>query len=195
MVSLRGRSFGSLQRRISHPASHTSPAAKTSNACDPCAILTLPRARVRLHHTSSAPPIQLAGTLRSSGSACKHVAAFGLPLRLTPSLVSTLPAIACQMAPPGALSALWGGECRVWCGGKHGRLGLNCWRFAPVAQGIEQRFPKPRVGGSNPSRRATKSPANSEKTREPRFCTGLDYTNYYTNVGNLSSYFAIHEGS
>jgi hypothetical protein len=25
---------------------------------------------------------------------------------------------------------------------------------APVAQGIEQRFPKPRVGGSNPSRRA-----------------------------------------
>src|SRR3712207_4844484 len=24
---------------------------------------------------------------------------------------------------------------------------------APVAQGIEQRFPKPRVGGSNPSRR------------------------------------------
>ena len=37
---------------------------------------------------------------------------------------------------------------------------LNYRRFAPVAQGIEQRFPKPRVGGSNPSRRASKLPAN-----------------------------------
>src|SRR5215210_180042 len=27
--------------------------------------------------------------------------------------------------------------------GKHGLRGLNCWRLAPVAQGIEQRFPKP----------------------------------------------------
>src|SRR5215203_2323196 len=53
------------------------------------------------------------------------------------------------------------------CGGKHGRPGLNCWRFAPVAQGIEQRFPKPRVGGSNPSRRASKSPANRSNTRNP----------------------------
>ncbi len=25
-------------------------------------------------------------------------------------------------------------------------------KYAPVAQGIEQRFPVPRVGGSNPSR-------------------------------------------
>lgn len=41
-------------------------------------------------------------------------------------------------------------------GGKHGLPRLNCWRFAPVAQGIEQRFPKPRVGGSNPSRRTPK---------------------------------------
>jgi hypothetical protein len=41
-------------------------------------------------------------------------------------------------------------------------------RFAPVAQGIEQRFPKPRVGGSNPSRRASKIPAKRRKTKMPR---------------------------
>ena len=62
------------------------------------------------------------------------------------------------------------------------RRRVNWARRAPVAQGIEQRFPKPRVGGSNPSRRTPKIPANSgdEKTLQPppeRF-----YTNHYTNA-------------
>jgi hypothetical protein len=166
MVCLRSSSFGSLQRRISHPASHTSPAAKASNVCDPCAILSLPRARVRLHHTSSAPPIQLVSTLRPSGSACQHVAA--------------LRASTCRHAQAFGLrlSASWAVGVGVWCGGKHGRLGLNCWRLAPVAQGIEQRFPKPRVGGSNPSRRASFLPANCGKARMSGLASALYYTNY-----------------
>src|SRR5829696_8714179 len=114
MVSLRGHSFGSLQRRISHSASHTSPAAKTSNACDPCAILSLPGARVRLHHTSSSPPIQLGGKLRPSGSAYQHVAAIGLQSSARSSLRLSLVGMALVsmppggMAPGGAYSALWG---------------------------------------------------------------------------------------
>src|SRR5829696_191157 len=108
MVSLRGHSFGSLQRRISHPAAHTTPAAKTSNACDPCAILSLPRARVRLHDTSSSPPIQLGGKLHPSGSACQHVAAFGLQTPARSSLRLSLVGIALVSMPPGgAFSALW----------------------------------------------------------------------------------------
>src|SRR5215212_7186968 len=53
---------------------------------------------------------------------------------------------------------------------------------APVAQGIEQRFPKPRVGGSNPSRRTPKSPANSENEKMLRHRPERFYTNYYTNA-------------
>jgi hypothetical protein len=171
MVSLRSSSFGSLQRRISHPASHTSPAAKTSNACDPCAILSLPRARVLLHHTSSAPPIQLVSTLRPSGSACQHVAA--------------LRASTCRHAQAFSLrlSASWAVGVGVWCGGKHGHLGLNCWRFAPVAQGIEQRFPKPRVGGSNPSRRAFVFPANRKTVTSPGIPPRLYLLQPYCNRG------------
>src|SRR5579885_1913414 len=33
------------------------------------------------------------------------------------------------------------------------RIALKTRRFAPVAQGIEHRFPKPRVAGSNPAGR------------------------------------------
>ena len=53
---------------------------------------------------------------------------------------------------------------------------------APVAQGIEQRFPKPRVGGSNPSRRTPKIPAKRGKKERSEFALGLSYTNYYTNA-------------
>ena len=69
-------------------------------------------------------------------------------------------------------------------GGKHVHRGLHCWRFAPVAQGIEQRFPKPRVGGSNPSRRAPEDTANREKAKISGFASALYYTNYCTNADN-----------
>src|SRR5918995_7531163 len=105
MVSLRGRSLSSLQRRISHPASPTSPAAITSNACDPYAILSLPRARVRLHHTSSAPPVQLGSTLRPM----QHATA-----SLPPVNTLSLKAVACQHGafrapcqPCGQLEFAW----------------------------------------------------------------------------------------
>src|SRR5215213_10417754 len=65
------------------------------------------------------------------------------------------------------------------------RRRVNWARRAPVAQGIEQRFPKPRVGGSNPSRRAPKRPANCDNAEKLRRRPELFYTNHYTNV-NLS---------
>jgi hypothetical protein len=65
-------------------------------------------------------------------------------------------------------------------GGRSGDPGLNYPRLAPVAQGIEQRFPKPRVGGSNPSRRASKIPANRCNRKRPGCAPGRLYTNYYS---------------
>jgi hypothetical protein len=62
--------------------------------------------------------------------------------------------------------------------GKHGRPRLNYWRFAPVAQGIEQRFPKPRVGGSNPSRRTLIfliGKGNSSHSEKPRSYAGAPF--------------------
>ena len=43
-------------------------------------------------------------------------------------------------------------------------------RRAPVAQGIEQGFPKPCVGGSNPSRRAPKIARFAGKNANQAFC-------------------------
>ena len=59
---------------------------------------------------------------------------------------------------------------------------INCLASAPVAQGIEQRFPKPRVGGSNPSRRAYFCSANRKNRKRPGSPPGRFYTNHYTNV-------------
>ena len=72
--------------------------------------------------------------------------------------------------------------------GRTSRRALNFARLAPVAQGIEHRFPKPGVGGSNPSRRTTKVPAKRRKIKVPRRKTGASYTNHYTNaiVGSLA---------
>src|SRR5918994_226573 len=61
--------------------------------------------------------------------------------------------------------------------GRRGGPELNYPRLAPVAQGIEQRFPKPRVGGSNPSRRTLKRPAKRRKTRIPGVQPGRLYSN------------------
>jgi hypothetical protein len=126
-----------------------------------------------------APPIQLGSTLRpkglrSSARSGLHPSARSdqrprLSSRSLWSLVRWRPAASC---PACGMSAFAWARRVFQRGGKHGRLGLNCWRFAPVAQGIEQRFPKPRVGGSNPSRRAPKLPANSRKTQVPRSAPG-----------------------
>src|SRR5215203_2582155 len=62
------------------------------------------------------------------------------------------------------------------------RRRLNWTRRAPVAQGIEQRFPKPRVGGSNPSRRTPKRPANGGKVETLQRRPQRFYTNHYTNA-------------
>src|SRR5918997_2931514 len=49
--------------------------------------------------------------------------------------------------------------------GKRVPARLNWERLATVAQGIEQWFPKPRVGGSNPSRRISILPAKRGKIK------------------------------
>jgi hypothetical protein len=49
---------------------------------------------------------------------------------------------------------------------------------------ITRRIPKPRVGGSNPSRRTPKLPANRVKVGIYGFAPALYYTNYYTNAEN-----------
>ena len=66
--------------------------------------------------------------------------------------------------------------------GRRGGPALNYPRLAPVAQGIEQRFPKPRVGGSNPSRRTPKLPANRGNEETLRRKIERFYTNPYTNA-------------
>src|SRR5918994_911397 len=66
--------------------------------------------------------------------------------------------------------------------GRRGGPELNYPRLAPVAQGIEQRFPKPRVGGSNPSRRTPKSPANSAIEKTLRRSVGAFLHQPYTNA-------------
>ena len=138
MVSLRGRSFGSLQRRISHPASHTSPAAKPVMRAIPAPYPAFPGREYGCIIRRRRRPFNLAApcTLRAP------------PVRWR--LAAPCPAC-------GMLAFAWARRVFGY-GGKHGRLRLNCGRFAPVAQGIEQRFPKPRVGGSNPSRRAPELP-------------------------------------
>jgi hypothetical protein len=85
------------------------------------------RARVPLNHTSFQTPVQPKPTLWIPDASEAQA----------------------RSSPVGGVQ-----NPRLRPGGKHGHRALNCWRFAPVAQGIEQRFPKPRVGGSNPSRRA-----------------------------------------
>ena len=49
------------------------------------------------------------------------------------------------------------------------------------------RIPKPRVGGSNPSRRAPENAANREKMKIYGFASALYYTNYYTNAEKSSA--------
>jgi hypothetical protein len=175
MVSLRGRSFGSLQRRISRLEAHTSPAAKTKNACDPCAVPTLPfQGReygciIRRRR----PPFNLSAFQLVSTSGIQHFSLSAFQLLVfargrSPTAGRTIRDRSKSLRISSIERTGW----RIdWlrCGGKHGDCALNCWRFAPVAQGIEQRFPKPRVGGSNPSRRARELPANCGKMIVSRF--------------------------
>src|SRR5918997_3490494 len=63
--------------------------------------------------------------------------------------------------------------------GKRVPARLNWERLAPVAQGIEQWFPKPRVGGSNPSRRTPRlliDMRDPSCPEEPRSYAGALFT-------------------
>ena len=66
--------------------------------------------------------------------------------------------------------------------GSRGAPRLNYRCLAPVAQGIEQRFPKPRVGGSNPSRRTPEIPANGRSEKRSGLRRSVSHSCDYTNA-------------
>src|SRR5215208_4848516 len=111
LISLRGLSFVSLQRRIARPAAYTSPAAKTQ-CMQPSRHVQPSRARVPLNHTSLVALIQL-------------------------NVPSYTRASAFERAWLRARCKTIGGphDARPRFGAKHCRGGSNCWRFAPVVQG------------------------------------------------------------
>ena len=56
-----------------------------------------------------------------------------------------------------------------------------------MAWNLWRRIPKPRVGGSNPSRRTPKMPANSGNGEILQSPVEHFYTNHYTNVASFKS--------